>query len=124
MGILDEANKAIEQMTPEEIAKEFQLLTAQREQRKEKQKEYNSKPENKEKRKKYSEEYRAKDPEGFASKRKAYMNKPEVKAKHKEYMKARNERNKLVMEAAKKLIAEGKIPDPTKAPSDASVTSA
>jgi hypothetical protein len=103
MGILDEANKAIEQMSPEEIAKEFALLTEQRAKRQEKQKEYNAKPENKEKRKKYSEEYRQKDPEGFAAKRKAYMQKPEVKARHKEYMKARNERNKLLIAKAKEL---------------------
>jgi hypothetical protein len=116
MGILDEANKAIEQMSPEEIAKEFQLLTAQREQRKEKQKEYNAKPENKEKRKKYSEEYRAKDPEGFAAKRKQYMQKPEVKARHKEYMKARNERNKLLIAKAKELGLDKSTP-PASTPS-------
>jgi hypothetical protein len=103
MGILDEANKAIDRMTPEEIAKEFALLTAQREKRQEKQKEYNAKPENKEKRKQYSEQYRAKDPEGFAAKRKAYMQKPEVKERHKQYMKQRNERNKLLLAKAREL---------------------
>jgi hypothetical protein len=113
MGILDEANKAIEQMSPEEIAKEFALLTEQRAKRQEKQKEYNSKPENKEKRKKYAEEYRAKDPEGFAAKRKEYMQRDDVKARHKEYMKQRNEKNKLIMQKAKELIAQGVIADPT-----------
>jgi hypothetical protein len=124
MGILDEANKAIEQMSPEEIAKEFALLTQQREQRKVKQKEYNAKPENKEKRKQYSEQYRQKDPEGFAARRKEYMQRPDVKERHKAYMKERNEKNKLIMQRAKQLIAEGKIADPTTQASTSETASA
>ena len=115
MGILDEAQKSVSEMSEDDIRKEFLALSAAREKRKVKQAEYNSKPENKAKREAYSKAYREKDPDGFKAKRKAYMTRPDVKEKHKAYMKARNEKRKLIFARAKELGIDKQVAEAQKA---------
>jgi thioredoxin-like negative regulator of GroEL len=103
MSILDEVQKEVAQLTPEQVQAEFQKLMEQRAKRQEKQREYNARPENKEKRAEYAKQYRERDPEAFKRKRAEYMKRPEVVEKRKAYMKARNERIKLLLQKAKEL---------------------
>lgn len=103
MSLSEQAVKAVSEMTPEQIKAEYEKLKAQSAKRVEYSKKYNASEEVKEKRKAYSEEYRQRDPEGFAAKRKAYNERPEVKAKRQSYMKARYEKNKALLARAKEM---------------------
>lgn len=103
MGILDEVQAQLDSMTPDQLKEEFLKITADREKRKEKQKEYNASPEAKEKRQAYSKKYREENPEKFKETRKAYMQKPEVKERLKTYRQERQAREKAILAKAKEL---------------------
>jgi hypothetical protein len=112
MAILDEVQKQVESMDAEALKAEFARIMAERETRKAKQVEYNTKPEVKAKRLEYTKvkmaEYKA-DPVKFAamqSSRKEYMLRPEVKARQKEYRDKRNLQVKAILARAKELGVE------------------
>jgi len=109
MGILDDVQTQVESMGADELKAEFARIIAEREKRKTKQLEYNTKPEVKAKRLEYTKakmaEYKS-DPvkaAKMAEQRKAYMQKPEVKERQKVYREKRNAQLKAIVARAAEL---------------------
>lgn len=104
-SIMDDVKGQIAQMDENQIREQLAKIAERREAQKGKQKEKlkNLTPEEREARKAKQLEYRQKNGEKFEAKRKEYNQRPDVVAKRKVYMKARNEKQKLLLARAKEL---------------------